>query len=229
MSHAETKSSVAVPAAIVLAGIIIAGAVFLSGGAPAAPAGDAKAPAAAGNLKAVAAVTDADHVRGSKDAKVKVIEYSDIDCPFCQRFHPTVQQAKDAYGDEVAWVYRHFPLSIHPNAETKAVATECVAKLAGNDAFWKYLDAVVADPAPGRNDLSRLAVLAEQAGADKAAFQACLDKKETLADVKADTANASATGGRGTPWTVVVGPKGTVSVSGAQSLDALKAAIDSVK
>ncbi|HEY4507823.1 MAG TPA: DsbA family protein [Candidatus Paceibacterota bacterium] len=227
----ETKSSVAIPAAIVVAGLIIAAAVFFTRGA--APAGTTAAkPAAAGDPKAVAAVTAADHIRGSLDAPVKVVEYSDIDCPFCQRVHPTLKQLQAEYGDKVAWVYRHNPITgLHPNAETKAIATECVAKLAGNDAFWKFLDAVTEDTAPGRNDLTRLPALAAEAGVtDAAAFKECLDSKEGLSKIKADMANAAATGGRGTPWTIVVSKDGkeAVAVSGAQPIDAFKAAVDSI-
>lgn len=217
----------AVPAAIVVAGLIVAGAVFLSGGRAAAPAGQAGQAAPSGDPKAVAAVTAADHIIGDINAPVKLVEYSDIDCPFCQRVHPTLAQLKKDYGDKVAWVYRQNPLSIHPNAETKAVAAECVAKLAGNEAFWKFLDAAVADPAPGRTDLTRIPTLAAQAGVkDAAAFKSCWDNKDTLPVIKASMANMAATGGRGTPWTIVVGKNGATPVSGAQPIDAFKTAID---
>ncbi len=90
-------------------------------------------------------VDDTDHIIGSKDAEIIVIEYSDTECPFCKRFHETMHQAVDAYDGKVAWVYRHFPLtSIHPLAESGAIASECAATLGGNDMFWKYLDALFA-------------------------------------------------------------------------------------
>ena len=67
-------------------------------------------------------ITSKDHLRGDlKKAQAVIVEFSDYDCPFCHRFHPTVQQIVSDYGDKVAWVYRHFPLdSLHPNARKKA-------------------------------------------------------------------------------------------------------------
>ena len=62
-------------------------------------------------------MTTADHILGNKDAKVTFIEYSDFECPFCKKFEPTVQQIIKEYGDKVRVVYRHFPLSFHPNAQ----------------------------------------------------------------------------------------------------------------
>jgi protein-disulfide isomerase len=87
-------------------------------------------------------VTDADYARGSSNPTVYLIEYSDFQCPYCKSFHPTAQQVIDTY-DNVAWVYRHFPLdAIHPLARPSAEASECVAELGGDDAFWKFADEI---------------------------------------------------------------------------------------
>lgn len=92
-------------------------------------------------LENVDPVSASDHIRGNPDAEIVIVEYSDFDCPFCARFHSTMNSVMDQYGEEVAWVYRHFPLeSLHPNAPAVAVASECVAELGGNDAFWKFAD-----------------------------------------------------------------------------------------
>lgn len=86
-------------------------------------------------------VDETDHILGNKDALVSVIEYSDYQCPFCKNFHPTVKRALAEYGDDINWVYRHFPLeTIHPEARPMAHAAECVADLKGNEAFWQFSD-----------------------------------------------------------------------------------------
>lgn len=89
----------------------------------------------------VRSVGDSDHLRGDPKATVKVVEFSDLECPFCKNFHRTMQQVMEEYSDKVAWVYRHFPLdSLHPKARKEAEATECAAELQGNDGFWAYVD-----------------------------------------------------------------------------------------
>jgi len=85
-------------------------------------------------------VTEDDHIKGDLNAPIKIIEYSDFDCPFCSRFHETMDQVV-SQNDDVAWVYRHFPLDqLHPNARTVAQISECVANLGGNEAFWTFTD-----------------------------------------------------------------------------------------
>ena len=80
--------------------------------------------------------TEEDHIIGSIDAPIVVIEYSDYECPYCKAFESTMQQITTESNGNVAWVYRHWP--IHQGSMEKLVAAECVAQIKGNDAFWKY-------------------------------------------------------------------------------------------
>lgn len=63
--------------------------------------------------------------RGNEQASVSIVEFSDFECPYCNKFEPTIKQVLDTYGDKVRFTYRHFPLSFHPNAEKAAEAYEC--------------------------------------------------------------------------------------------------------
>jgi protein-disulfide isomerase len=95
--------------------------------------------------KEILALKADDHVLGDPNANIVIIEYSDLECPFCQRFHDSMLQVMDEYGKkgEVAWVYRHFPLdNIHPNARKQAEGAECATELGGNDGFWKLVDGI---------------------------------------------------------------------------------------
>jgi len=181
---------------------------------------------AAGDVTPVSAD---DHVRGNRDARIALIEYSDFDCPFCTRFHATAQQVVDEFGGDVMWVFRHFPLdTLHPNARKKAEATECVAKLGGNDAFWTFTDALM-DPA-GTVTVDQLGTLASQAGVDAAAFNNCLTSGETADAVNADFSSGQSAGVRGTPGNILLDTQSgeTSLIPGALPFDSLKPEIDSM-
>lgn len=174
-------------------------------------------------------IGNSDHIRGNKDAKITLLEFSDLECPFCQRFHPTMQDAMKTYGDKVRWVYRHFPLSFHANAQKEAEASECVAELGGNDAFWTYLDKIFERTTANGTGfaLDKLGPLAAEIGVDQAQFQSCLDSAKFEKLVKDQMADGTKAGVSGTPSTFVINSKGESQlVVGAQPIDALKTVID---
>lgn len=85
------------------------------------------------------AVTDADHKNGNKDADIILVEYSDLECPYCASFHATGTKLTKV--DNVLWVFRHFPLrQAHPEAQKMAEAAECAASQKGDEAFWKVAE-----------------------------------------------------------------------------------------
>ncbi len=86
------------------------------------------------------AINDKDHYLGVENAKITLVEYSDFECPFCSRFHPTMDQLMKEYEGQIARVFRNFPLSFHEHAQKAAEAAECVAQLKGNEAYWQYSD-----------------------------------------------------------------------------------------
>lgn len=104
----------------------------------------------------IAPVTAEDHIIGNPDAPIVIVEYSDLECPFCKRFNGTMKELVANSNGQIAWVYRHWV--VHSGALPKAGAAECVAKLKGNDAFWKYVDLTfglmkTADDAPDTSSL----------------------------------------------------------------------------
>ncbi len=224
------------PIAVVIAGVIIAGAVIYSGG-KAPTAGTANQPQQqqvaqqTGDLEQMTPVTSKDHIRGDINAPVKIVEYSDTECPFCKRFHTTMKEVIDTYGKDgkVAWVYRHFPLDqLHSKARKEAVAMECANELGGNDKFWEYADRLYeVTPANNGLDLAELPKIAEYVGLDKAKFNTCLASTRYDKHIQDEVENAQATGGNGTPWSIVVGKDGKkYPLSGAQPYASIKQIVE---
>jgi protein-disulfide isomerase len=174
-------------------------------------------------------VSARDHVRGPRDAPVKLIEFGDTECPLCKRFHPTLQRIVEDYRGQVAWVFRHYPIAeIHPRAPKEHEATECAAELGGEEAFWAYLDRIYAiTPSNDKLDPAELPRIAQHVGLKRAPFEQCLGSGRYAARVAADVADALAAGAPGTPYTVVVAPNGKLyEVVGNQPYAVLKLVID---
>lgn len=192
---------------------------------PTAPSGPTEE-----QLKKMPKVTKEDHILGNMNAKIVLVEYSDYECPFCNQFHPTIKKIKEEYGDKVAWVYRHYPLPFHPHAQKAAEASECVAKVGGNEAFWKFSDAAFTAMATGTGDtvLSEdgLKQLATQAGADGTKVMACVSSGEMAEKVKKHMTEGSVAGINGTPGTIIVAGDKYSLIPGALPYDQIKAQID---
>lgn len=232
-------SALGVPVAVVIAGGLIAAAVYFSNGkAPAqqiasgqqAANPQAAAPAAQPpqpTIGEIRPITDQDHIRGAKNAKVTILEYSDLECPFCKKYHPTVQQAMSEYPNDVRWVYRHAPLvQLHSKAPKEAEATECAGE---QGKFWEMTDKIFeVTPANNGLDAAELPKLAQQVGvANAQQFQSCLDSGKYATHVQNDLADAQAAGMQGTPYSVVLAASGQkLPLSGAQPYSAVKQLID---
>ena len=203
-----------VPLSIIVAGAFIAGGIYLSGGisgaGQTAQVGDiqqAKLP----TVRKVEASRD--HIRGDINAKIVIVEYSDLQCPFCSQFHATMKQVIDKYGanKQVAWVYRNFPLSsIHPEARPAAIAAECVAKLKGNDTFWNFADAIFLD----QNNIgsAMFTKLAQTAGISADDFNKCIADPDIAKIIADEEQEISAQGAQGTPFSVVFKDKKAIGV-----------------
>lgn len=226
---------------LVLVGVVVGfggGQLFGKGSEAAVPRPAAKeifapAPAPAptfgsGEIK-IAEVTDKDHIRGAKNAKVTLIEFSDTECPFCKRFHMTMKQVIEKYSNDVRWVYRHFPLdSLHSKARKEAEATECAAELGGEEKFWAYIDRLFeVTPSNDRLELSELPNIAVFVGLNRAKFEECLESGRQAGRVAEQLLDATTAGGDGTPYTVLISQNGEkIPLSGALPFEKMAGAID---
>lgn len=210
----QPQSKLSIPTAIIISGVIIAGAVFLSNykGGPVSQgtpqANEPQTPQTA--AIAIAPVTAKDHILGNGNAQVLIVEYSDTECPYCKNFHVTLQQVINNYGKDgkVAWVYRHFPLAdLHSRALKEAEASECANELGAADGtmFWKYINRIYEiTPANDGLDPAELPKIATNLGLNKTAFESCLSSGKYTKKVEESVTDAVTAGGRGTPFSVVV-------------------------
>ena len=226
------------PMAIVVAGIIIAGSIFLSGkGSGISAIKNAPTPPAlTGTDKkeiSLRPVSPDDHILGNPNADLVIVEYSDPECPFCKSFHRTMKTILNTYGKngKVAWVYRQFPLdSIHPKSRKEAEAIECAAELGGNQKFFEYLDGLFAvTPSNNGLDLTELPNIAERVGLDRKKFETCLASGKYAAKIEANYQDGLAAGVDGTPYSVIISKDGTKTpIHGAQPLSVVDQMIQSL-
>jgi protein-disulfide isomerase len=223
----EKAQTFAVPLAIVAAGVLIAAAVYMTGGGRTAQQAPTQQTSAD-----IPAVTSKDHIRGNPNAQVVVVEYTDTECPFCKKHDETMRQILATYGDsgKVAWVYRPMPLAqLHSNAPKQAEALECAGDLGGEEVFWKYHD-IVFDRTTSNNtlDMSKLPEFAKEVGLDVTAFNKCLSSGKFTDKINKVIEDGFAAGAQGTPYTVIISGGNQQAISGAQPFENFKAIIDTL-
>ncbi len=219
------KKDYTLPISILIAGVLIAGSLVYSAGKKSVVRDNQNVlddvPRAVGAIQ-IKPISADDHVIGNPDALVKIIEFSDLECPFCKQFHATMKKVVQTYGDKVVWVYRHYPIpSLHSKAVKEAEASECAAELGGNQGFWSYLDALFAvTPSNNGLDPAELPRFAEKIGLNRTAFMSCLESGKYASRIAEQTkdAEASCTDQRecGTPRSIIIAPNGKlIAVPGA--------------
>jgi len=166
----------------------------------------------------VALSTEGAPVRGPADAPVTLVMFSDFECPFCKRTHPTINQLLERYAGKIKLVYRDLPLeSIHPQARRAAEAARC-ANAQGK--FWEYYDVLFTEsPKLGSEDLKRYAV---QIGIDPKKFDDCLSAGTYKEVVQKDADEAARLGINGTPAFFINGRP----LTGAQPFEMFARVID---
>ncbi len=162
-------------------------------------------------------IAESDHVLGNKDAKVKIFEFSDMQCPYCARFHTVMEQLVKAYPNDVAWVFKQFPIQSHPLGMPGAIAGECAAD---QGKFWEMTAMIFANQSTLTAD--SFAKFAKDLGLDVTKFNTCVKDNPHSAKISADYQKGIESGVGGTPTSFV----NNQAVPGAVPYESLKQIVD---
>lgn len=172
-----------------------------------------------GQTKEVFNITRDDHVRGDFNASITLVEFSDFECPFCERQYQTLKQLLKEYPKEIRLIYKHFPLGFHANAQKAAEASECASE---QDSFWEYHDKLFANYQD--YSLDNFKQWAKDLDLKAEKFNDCLDSGKYARKVQDDAKEGQQVGVNGTPATFINGRL----ISGALPYATFKGAIDSL-
>jgi len=186
--------------------------------------------AVAGDTAKFAAIQQNGYIMGNKNARITIIEYSDMLCPYCKRHYDaqTIENLIKKYPNDVNMVFRQMPLpQLHPTAPIWAQAAVCVGKLAGADKYYAFLAKWFATDEFTEDNVTEMAV---SLGVNKAKFTSCLTSEETIATVNAEVAEAQSFGINGTPGNIVVdNTDGTYTlIAGAYPTETFEAEITKI-
>ena len=165
-------------------------------------------------------ITRADHIRGDFNAPVTLVEFSDFECPFCERHYPVLNKILSDYKGKVRLVYKHFPLGFHPNAQKAAESSECASE---QGKFWEYHDKIFENQ-PSGFSIEKFKQWAKDLGLNSGKFNDCLDSGKFAQKVKDEQQEGVKKGVNGTPATFVNGKL----ISGALPYDSFKQEIDNL-
>jgi protein-disulfide isomerase len=241
--HKETKKNkdYLLPASILIAAALIAGAVFFNAGKQTGNnneennvvGNEAKNPNVASERlpKNVRPISDKDHKLGPDSAPIKIIGFTDLECPYCKEYHLVLKQVMKEMPGKIQFILRNFPLAaLHKQAKQEAIATECAANLGGENAFWNYVDKIFESTKSNDGlDLTLLPKFATEVGIDQEDFKKCLTsgKFDKLIQTNIDDGNNS--GLQGTPYSVVIAPNGQyLPLNGYMPVEQFKTAMEEV-
>jgi protein-disulfide isomerase/copper chaperone CopZ len=231
IEDAEKEKSIrlSVPISIIIAGLIIGGAVIIDGGTGSSIAKPVPSQAQPNTVQPEPSeqdsvvqfdITSESHIRGNPDAPITLVEFSDFECPFCVRHYPTLKKILNDYWGKVRLVYKHFPLSFHPNGQKTAEASECAGE---QNFFWEYHDKLFDNFQIGYS-LENFKKWAKELGLNAQQFNICLDSGKYAQKVQTDYQEGLQKGVNGTPATFVNGQL----VSGALPYESFKQIIDNL-
>src|SRR3989344_1644872 len=228
----KSKTDYLLPISIIIAALLISGSWIYSAGLKNTDFVASVSGVKTADKTALSEDFSQDYVRGNVDALVKIVEFSDMECPFCKKFHQTMLQVMEEYEktNKVAWIYRHFPIEqLHSKAKKSAEASECAAELGGNNAFWAYMDKYFEiTPSNNQIDLAELPKIAESIGLNKTQFENCLNSGKYSEKIEAQIQDAENSGARGTPYSIVIDKNGKkYPINGAYPYEDVRQIIES--
>lgn len=203
---------------ILLVGLLVIGGFWLSKNTPKGEQKSAKVSDVSNDEISVVPPNKNDYMQGGENAEIILVEYSDVDCPFCKRFHASVQNIVKKYDGKVSWAYRQFPLTIHPYSMSKSITSLCVGKNYGSEAFFDYTNSIMADNDSGSKD-NALAV-AKSLGFDETKIANCVANDTEIQNrISQEMEDATTAGLQGTPFTLVFNKDGQYidKIDGAQA------------
>ncbi len=177
----------------------------------------------------ISSLLDNAAIDGNKDSDIIVVEYSDFECPFCQKHFENGTIDSLIKNNEIGTVFKQFPLNFHPLAQKAAEGNLCVKEALGDEKYFEYINDVFVSKDPS---LANITTIAVKLGMKEAAFKECLDSNKFAAQVTAEIAEGQKLFGvNGTPGNVIINRKTGkfVVVSGAQPLSAFEQAMTQIK
>lgn len=228
-NRGKGENTYLIPAAIIVAGLIIAGAVIYALSPNTGDEGGSNrkngSSDTAGGDQVFQNLSDDDPVLGNASAPVTLVEFGDFQCPFCKKFHDEARkEILDTYVEtgKVKIVYRDFPLeNIHPAARPAAEAAQCADE---QGKFWQYHDALYTRQDALAKGTMDYVALASEFGMNKTAFAKCVKDRKYKDEVTKDYDDGVKAGVDGTPALFVNGKK--VSPAGAQPFGVFQAQIE---
>ena len=169
------------------------------------------------------------YINGNKESDIVLIEYSDFECPFCQKHFENGTVENLIKTKNIASVYKQFPLNFHPLAQKAAEGNFCVWKALGNDKYFSYTDETFKSKNPSVENITKIAV---SLGMKEAEFKKCLDSNEFATQVTANMQEGQTLFWvNGTPGNVLLNKKTGkfVAISGAQPISAFEQALSQIQ
>jgi len=155
-------------------------------------------PVLADDVRSQVEAEEGNPMLGNPEAPIRLVEFLDYECPFCQRSAPDVRAFLARHPNDVLLIIRDFPLeSVHANAMGAAIAARCILAHEGANTYWRYHDILYRDQLNLSPEMLRAS--AEMVGADAILFQKCTDAREPEESIRASLALGASLNLRGTP------------------------------